>query len=95
MCRQIFAVNRGAVDQRCGGGAERTRVTDGGARPIVIAASQRGFHIVFVARGDREADHVDQQILAFDPHRLGQARHIEGVDFLRQMLGNGGLGKLG
>ena len=73
---------------------QRARMTDGGARPIVIAAGQRSFHIVFVARGDGEADHVDQQILALGPHGIGQARHIERANLLRQMLGNGGLGKL-
>ncbi len=91
---KIFAVDRGAVDERCGGGAERTRVTDGGARPIVIATGQRSLHIVFVARGDGEPDHVDQQILALGPHRIGQARHIERANLLRQMLGNGDFGKL-
>jgi len=69
-------------------------MTDGGARPIIVAAGQRGLHIVFVARGDGEPDHVDQQILALGPHRIRQARHIERANLLRQMLGNGGLGKL-
>ena len=92
---EILAVDRGAVDQGCGGGRERAPVTDGGARPVIVAAGQRSFHIVFVARGDGEADHVDQQILALGPHRLGQARHIERANLLRQMLGNGGFGKLG
>ena len=91
---KIFAMDRGAVDQRCGGGRERARMTDGGARAIIVAAGQRSFHIVFVARRDGEADHVDQQILTLGPHRIGQARHIERANLLRQMLGNGGLGKL-
>ena len=90
---KIFAVDRGAVDQRCGGGRKRARMTDGGARAIVVAAGKRRFHIIFVARGDSEADHVDQQILALGPHRIGQARHIEHTNLLRQMLGNGDLGK--
>ena len=91
---KIFAVDRGAVDQRCSGGRKRTPVPDGGARAIVVAAGQRSFHIVFVARRDGEADHVDQQILALGPDGTGQARHIERTNLLRQMLGNGGLGKL-
>ena len=91
---KILAVDRGAVDERRGGGRKRARVTDRGARPVIVAAGKRGFHIIFVARGDGEADHVDQQILTLGPHRIGQARHIERANLLRQMLGNGDLGKL-
>ena len=69
-------------------------MTDGSARPIVITAGKRGFHIVFVARGDGELDHVDQQILTLSPDSVGQARHIKRANLLRQMLGNGGFGEV-
>ena len=91
---EILAMDRGAVDQRRGGGRKRTRVADRRARAVIIAAGKRGLHVVLVARGDGEADHVDQQILALRPHCIGQARHIERTNLLRQMLGNGYLGKL-
>ena len=87
---EILAVDRGAVDQRGGRGGQRAGVADRGARPVVVAGGQRGLHIVFVARGDGEADDVDQQVLAFGPHRLRQLRGIQRGDLLRQMLGNGG-----
>ena len=72
---------------------KRTRVADRGARPVIVAAGKRGFHVIFVARRDGEADHVDQQILALGPHRVGQARHIERANLLRQMFGDGGFGR--
>ena len=70
-------------------------MTDGGARPIIVAAGKRRFHIVFVTRGDGEADHVYQQVLTLRPDGIGQARHIERADFLRQVFGNGDLGEFG
>ena len=91
---KILAMDRGAIDQSRGCSGERTAVADRRARPIIVAAGKRGFHIVFVARRNGEPDHVDQQILALSPHRIGQARRIERANLLRQMLGNGGLGKL-
>ena len=91
---KVFAMDCRAVDEGCSGGAERTRVTDGGARPIIIATGQRSLHIVFVARGDGEPDNVDQQILTLGPHCIGQTRHIKRANLLRQMLGNGDFGKL-
>src|SRR5580700_9609659 len=90
---KIFAMDRGTVDESRGGGAEHARVADGGAWAVVIATGKRRFHIVFVARGDGETDHVDQQILTLGPHRIGQACRIERANLLRQMLGDGGLGK--
>ena len=64
---------------------------DRGARPVIVAGRKDAFHIVFVARGDGEPDHIDQQFLAFLPHRLRQARGIECGDVLRERFGEGDL----
>ena len=92
---EILAVDRGAIDERRRGRRQQTVVTDRDARAIVVAGGENGLHVILVACGDREADHVDQQILTLGPDGIRQARHIERTNLLRQMLGNGGLGKLG
>ena len=91
---EILAVDRRAVDERGGHGGERTGVADRGARPVVVAGGEHGFHVIFVAGGNGETDDVDQQFLAFGAHGLRQMRRIERVNLLRQMLGNGNFGKL-
>ena len=90
---EILAMDRGAVDQRRRRGGERARVPDRGARPVVVTRSDDAFHIIFVARGDGEADDVDQEFLAFAPHRRRQLRCVERGDLLRQRFGNGDFGK--
>ena len=91
---EILAVDRGAVDHRRAGGRQRAGMTDGGARPVILAGRERGAHVILVARGDREADHVDQQLLALAPHGFGQARRVERADFLREMFGDGDFGEV-
>ena len=71
----------------------RARVADRGAGPVVVPAGERGLDVVLVARGDAEADHVDQQVLAFAPHRRRQPRGIERGDLVRENFGDGDLGK--
>ena len=90
---EILAMDRGAVDQSRGGGGQRARVPDRGARPVVVTRSERAFYIIFVARGDGEPDHVDQKLLAFAPHCLRQLGWIERGDLLREMFGNGDFGE--
>ena len=89
---EILAMDRGAVDQsRCGGG-QRARVPDRGARAIVVARREHAFDVVLVARRDGEPDPINQQLLAFAPHRL---RQLKRGDALRQCFGDGGLGEGG
>ena len=57
---EILAVRRGAVAEGRAGGAQRALVADGGAGPVLIPARECAADIVLVARGDAEADHVDQ-----------------------------------
>jgi hypothetical protein len=57
---EILAMNRGAVDQSRGDGRERARMSDRGAWPIIVASREHALRVVFVARGDGEADDVDQ-----------------------------------
>ena len=90
---EILAVDGGAVDERRGGGGQRARMADRGARPVIVAGGERAFHIIFVARGHGEPDHVDQQLFAFAPHRWRQLCRIERGNFLRQRFGNGDLGE--
>ena len=49
--------------------------------------------VVFIARRDGKTDDVDQQVLAFAPHRLRQLSDIQRADLLHQMLGDGGFGE--
>jgi hypothetical protein len=39
-------------------------VADRGAGPVLVPAGERAADIVLVARGDAEADHIDQRLLA-------------------------------
>ena len=90
---EILAVDRGAVDQRRRGRRQQPAMADRHARAVIIAGGERGLHIIFIARGDREPDHVDQQVLALGADRFGQARHIERADFARQDFGNSDFGQ--
>ena len=91
---EILAMRRGAVDQSGAGRAQRARMADRRARPVVVAAGERAFDVVLVARGDAEADDVDQQILAFLAHRLRQRIGAQRDDALGQLLGDGTSGSL-
>ncbi len=91
---EILAMRRGAVDEGGAGRAHAPGMADRGAGPIVVPAGERAGDIVLVARGDAEADHVDQQIFAFLPHGGRQARRIERHDAVGQMLGDGELREL-
>ena len=82
-------MRRRAIDQRSAGRAEGARMADRGARAVIVASRERAFHIFFVARGDGEPDHVDQQLFAFAPHRARQLCRIERGDLLRERFGDG------
>ena len=88
---EILAVDRGAVDQRRSGGRQRAHMPDGGARPVIVAGRERGFNVILIARGDRQADHIDQQIFALAPHGLRQMRCVEPRNRLGKALRNGSL----
>ena len=66
-------------------------VAGSGAGAVIVPAVDGGLHVVLVARGDAEAEHVDQQLIALDPHRVGQAGH--GRDPRGQMFGDGNVWK--
>ena len=87
---EILAMNRGAVDERRRGGGQRAGVPDRGARPIIVAGRDDAFDVVLVARSDREANHIDQKLPAFAPHRWRQLRRIKCGDFLREPFSDGG-----
>ena len=70
---EILAVRRGAVDEGRARGAQRARVADRGAGAVVVPAASARLDVVLVARGDAEADHVDQRLLA-----LARARRPAG-----------------
>ena len=73
---EILAVGGGAVDESGAGRAQRAGMADRRAGPVIVAAGERALDIVLVARGDAKPDDVDQQILAFRPHRgAAAARH--------------------
>nr|WP_197427377.1 hypothetical protein [Bradyrhizobium retamae] len=55
----------GAVDEGGAGRAQRALVPDRRAGTIIVATGQRTSDVVLVARGNAQADHVDQQVLAF------------------------------
>ena len=57
---EILAVDGRAIDHRRFGRRQRAGMTDGGARPVILARRERGAHVILVARRDREPDHVDQ-----------------------------------
>src|SRR5205807_6956397 len=91
---EVLAVRGSAVDERGAGRAQAAGMADRGTNALVVPAGERGLDVVLVARGDAEADHVDQQVLAFAAYRLRQRRDIERGDGARQRLGDGDLGKL-
>ena len=86
---EILAVRGRAVDQRGAGRAQRARMADRGARPVVVAAGERRLDVVLVARRDAQADHVDREIDAFLAHGR---RHVERRDALGELLGDGNFG---
>ena len=88
---EILAMRGGAVDEGGAGRAQRAGVADRRARPVVVAAGERGLDVVLVARGDAEAGDVDQQILAFAAHGGRQLAGIERGDARGKLLGDGNL----
>ena len=90
---EVLAVRGGAVDEGGTGCAQSSRVADRGAWSVVVPAFQCGLDIIFVARGDAEADDVDQCCLALGANRVGQ--RTDRGDAVGEMLGDGNVGKLG
>src|SRR5690349_23538259 len=70
-------------------------MSDRGAWPVIVARGDDAFYIVFIARGDGEANDVDQKLRAFATHRCRQLRRVKRGDLLRQLLGDGGFGEGG
>src|SRR5260370_11918041 len=62
---EILAMRGGAVDEGGTRGSQHTPVADRGAWAVIVPAAKRAFDIILVARGDAQADDIDQQILAF------------------------------
>ena len=92
---EILAMRRRAIDESGSGRARAPRVPDRGAVAVVIPAGERGLDILFVAGGEAEPHHVDEQVLAFAPHRRRQRSGLDRRDPVRQILRNGDLGKAG
>jgi len=88
---KILAMGRGAVDEGRAGRRQRARMSDRGARAVIVAACERASHIVFVARSDAEPDNVDQKIFALACGRGWKSAGLQGGDLRCQCLGNGGL----
>jgi hypothetical protein len=92
---EILAMRSRAVDE---GGACRVQhalVPDRRAGAVIVAARQRAFDIVLVARGDTQADHVDQQILAFAHGCARQRAGLQCNDLFGQRFGDRGLWQSG
>ena len=92
---EILAMRRGAVDEGRSGGGQHARVTDHRARAVIVPARQRTGDVILVARGGAEADHVDQQILAFAHGRVRQAIRPQCHDFPGQRFGDRGFRQFG
>ncbi len=90
---EILAMRRRAVDEGGARRAERAGVADRGAGTVIVAAGERALDVVLVARGDAKADHVDQQVLAFAPHRRRQFVGAQRGDAPGKILGNRDGGK--
>ncbi len=69
------------------------RMADRGARSVVVASGNDALHIILMARGDGETDHVDEKRDAFLAHGRRQARGIQRADFLHEVFGNSGFGQ--
>ena len=88
---KILAMRGGAVDEGGARGIQRARMPDRRARAVIVAAGERAADIVLVARGDAEADDVDQKILAFARGRGRKRARLQRGDFRGQRLGDGDL----
>ena len=62
---EILAMRSSAIDEGGARRVQRSHVTDRRAGAVIVATRQRALDIILVARGDAEADDIDQQILAF------------------------------
>ena len=92
---EILAMRGGAVDEGRARRGQRARVPDRRARAVIVAARQRASDVVLVARGDAQADHVDQQILAFARGRRRQVRRLQRDDLFGKRFGDRNLGQSG
>ena len=90
---EILAVRGGAVDEGGAGRAQRARMTDRGARPVVVAAGERALDVILVARGDAKADDIDQQVFAF-ARTAAAAVGAQRGDVRGKLLGDRDGGKL-
>ena len=92
---EILAMRGGAVDESGARRVQRALVADRRARAVIVAACQRARDVILVARGDAEADHVDQQILAFARGRRRQCARLQRNDLFGKRFGDGDLGQFG
>ena len=92
---EILAMRGGAVDEGRTRRGQRARVTDRRARAVIVAAGERASDIILVARGDAEADDIDQQILAFARGRGRKRARLQRDDLVGERFGNGNLGQFG
>jgi hypothetical protein len=88
-------MGRGAVDEGCARSGKPASLTDNRAGPIIVAAVERAPHIVLVARGDTQANNVDQKVFALSRGRTWQSARLERSDFLRQGFGDRDFRQLG
>src|ERR1700738_4554772 len=68
------------------------------AWPIAVhgpSSSQPARDVVLVARGNAQADHIDQQVFALAGGCLRQATHPQRDDLVGERLGDGGLRQFG
>src|SRR5262249_40405784 len=81
---KVFAMRRGAVDQRGAGSAERARMADRRTWAVIVAGGKRCLNVVLVARRRAQPDHVHAEGDALLAHAL---RKGERGDAFRQVLG--------
>src|SRR6202022_4742010 len=92
---EIFTVRRDTVDKGSACGVQGALMADRSARSVIVPARKRASDVILVAGGDAQADHVDQQILAFARSRRRESARLQRNDFIGKRFGDRSLWQLG
>ena len=92
---EILAMRSRAVDKGSAGRVQRAAMPDRRAGTVIVAACQGACNVVLVARGDTQADHVDQQVLAFAQRGRRQGAGLQCGDLVGKGFGDRGLRQSG
>jgi hypothetical protein len=83
---EILAMRGGAIDKGRATRSQRALMADHCARAIIFPTRKRAGDIIFVAGGDTQADHIDQEIFAFALGQGGQRIWFHADDFVGQQF---------